>query len=144
MKLSRPIQIQICLFGGGLNTGLMVLACRMHRRRAQHRGNGGFPSSLHPEATELSLSLYVSGASQDSFPLPKAQVSACERVNLCAGPLKGHLRFQLPSVSYRRPESPLIFSQILWGLLFSAPKSWSGENGCSAGAPHSLGWGPQN
>lgn len=43
-------------------------ACRPHRRRGQHRDNGGCPFSCH-EATQFILYLYVSGTSRSTVPL---------------------------------------------------------------------------
>ena len=108
--LRRPIKIRFGLCGGRLQQGKMVLACRLHGRRAQQKENGGCPSSPCPEATQLGLSLYVSGTSQAAILPPELRVSACEKVSPWAALLRRRLDFLLPSVSLRRPESPLIFT----------------------------------
>lgn len=102
-------KLRIGYVGGWFNTGKMALACRLHRRRARQRDNGDCPSSPLPEVTQLSLSPYVSCAFQAADLLLEPRVSVCEQLNLCAGPLRRHLDLQIPSVSPRQSESPLIF-----------------------------------
>lgn len=60
------------------STRKVVSACQLHGRSAQHRNNSSFPSSPHPEVTQLGLSLYVSGASTVTVPELEPRVSACE------------------------------------------------------------------
>lgn len=55
-------------------------------KRARHRDSGGFLPSPHPAATQLSLSLCVSGTSWATVPPPEPRVSATEWVSLCGGP----------------------------------------------------------
>ena len=50
LRFTKPMQIQISWFVGS----------------AQSRDNGGCPSRPHPEATQFSFSLYVSGNPQAS------------------------------------------------------------------------------
>lgn len=61
-QFTKPMQIQIWPCVEGLNTSKMVLADRLHRR-AEHGDNGACISSPRPVATQLVLSMYVSGAS---------------------------------------------------------------------------------
>lgn len=67
----RQVQIWlVCVcVAGGLNTGKMDPVYRLYRRRVLHRENSDCPSFSYPEATELSLSLYVSGVSPLSLSL---------------------------------------------------------------------------
>lgn len=108
--------------GGWFNTGKMALTCRLHRRRARQGDNGGCPSSPLPEITQLSLSSYVSCASQAADLPLEPRVSVCEQMNLCAGPLRRHLDFQIPSPSPGQTESPLIFLVRFCGN--SSPRHW--------------------
>lgn len=94
---------------GEFNTSKMAFACRLHWWKAQQRVIGGYPSIPHPEATWLSLSLYVSDTLWTAVHLLQTRVSSWEQVNLRMGPLRSHLDIQPPSVSPRWSESPLIF-----------------------------------
>lgn len=61
---TRLMQFQVWLcWLDGLTEEKLALACRLHKRKAQHRNNGVCPTSSHPEAIQLSLYLYVLGAS---------------------------------------------------------------------------------
>lgn len=71
---------ELTIFGGECNTGKIASACRLQRRNSQHRDNGRCPSRPLPEATELSLFLYISGASQAAILPLEPRVSACEYV----------------------------------------------------------------
>lgn len=51
-----------------------------------------------------------------------------EQLSLCAGPLRGHLGLQQPSVSHN-PIPADFHSQILWGFLFLALMLWAEETG---------------
>lgn len=107
----------------------MASTHRLQERRAQHRYNGGCFSRSHPEVTQLSLLLYVSGASLPLVPPPEYRVSACKKANLYMGSLRGHLSlWQLSILSGRR--NPLLFlhPDVMGALL------------PSTGA---LGWGDQ-
>lgn len=95
----RTKQSQIWPFEGRFNTKKMVPSCRLHVRQVPHRDNGGCPPSLHLEATQLSLSLYVSDPSWVATLLPKPRVSVCKWVSLCLVPLRGCLGFQPSSIS---------------------------------------------
>lgn len=89
-KQNSPGQCSFSFFhvGEGLNTGKMSPDYRLHRSMAQHRENDGCPSNLCPEATQFSISPYVSGTSQAAVPLLEPRVSACKQVSLCMGSLR--------------------------------------------------------
>lgn len=116
--LTRPVQIQIWLCGCRVNTERLPRAQCVHRRWTQHRDNSGCPSSSHPEATQCSLSLYVSGAFWAIGCLSELNVSAWEPESLCTGSLKGCCGFQPPSHLDRIPTN--FYSHMLCGLLFPA------------------------
>lgn len=79
----------------------LVAACtsRLCGKGTLHRTNGSFHSSPYPEATQFSSSLYFSVVFWAAIPLLELKVSFCELVSLCAGPWRGHLGFQQPSIS---------------------------------------------
>lgn len=101
--LTRPLQVQSWPSVG-----------RAHPRKdgihlQAVQDSGSCPSSLRPEATRLRSSP-VCLWRLPSYCSARAQGECPEPVHLCAGALRGRLHFQLPSVSPRRPESPLIFA----------------------------------
>lgn len=87
-KLERSVYCPIA----GPNKGTMVAA---HPALILAPGNVVFP---HKNLARV------------SDPLPVPQVSIRRSESLCVVSSKGHLGFQSPSVSHRRPESPLIFT----------------------------------
>lgn len=73
---------------GRFNTDKMVVIYRLPLRGAQQKINGNCPSSTCPDATQLSLSLYVSCTSQAAEPPLAPRMSICQQASLCAGPLR--------------------------------------------------------
>lgn len=77
----------------------MASSCRLHERQIQHKDNGSYLSGSRPEFTQLSLTLYVSGASWVTvFCLSPVWVPY-KPMSLCAGPLQGCLDFQSTFIS---------------------------------------------
>lgn len=111
MDLIRPMQVRIWLCGG----------------RAQHKENNGCPSSRCLEATQLRFPC-LSLVPLNCCPSAGAQ-GECLRASLCAGPLRKHLGFQLPSFSPSQLESPLIFTVGFCGD--SSPRHWNPGLGSS-------------
>lgn len=119
VELTRPVRIQIWHVGGWLNTGKIAPSSWLHRKRAQRKLTGGCPSSSHPEATQLSLPLYVSGTSKLLFLHQSQRECLGVRKSECK-PFKRNIWVSLqPFVSLRGMESLLIFMTGCCGGSFS-------------------------
>lgn len=129
---SSPDQSDLDLAcGGGLNTGKMASACRLHGR-APHLENGECPSSPHPEVTHLSLSSRLQRP-QSRRPSTGAQ-GECLR-----GPflrMSGFPTAFCPTLTVRIPS--VFHSQMLWGVLLPAQCSGLGSLVWECGAPCSF------
>lgn len=129
LELTRLMKIQIWLCRGRSQHRRNGV-CWPRGRVAQHRDNGSCPSCPHPVATQLSFSLYDSGAPWAAVPslewspkwVPMSEI-------LCTGPLRRHLGFQQPSVSFGRMESPLILIARCYLGSYSLHRLWPEEAG---------------
>lgn len=127
---TRSLLSQIWPFDGDFSTEQMAPSCRLHVRQAPHSHNNCCPSSPHSEATHLTLTPYICGASQVVTPPRETK-----GVSLCTGPLRWCLCFQLATVSPRWADRILadFHFQILWELFFLAQHPWAGELGMRLG-----------
>lgn len=62
---------------GGCNTGKMAPACLLCWRKAQHRNNGGSPSSSHLEATQFNFFSCMTLLSLKLLSFYQSPVSVC-------------------------------------------------------------------
>lgn len=116
--------------GGGLNTGKMASACRLHGR-APHLENEECPSSPHPEVTHLSLSPRLQRP-QSRRPSTEAQ-GECLR-----GPFLRMTGFPTAFCLTLTVGIPSVFHSQMCVCVWGPPPSpvlWSGEPGVG-------GWGP--
>lgn len=94
--------------GGGLNTGKMAFTLQLHKSRAQHRDNGGSPSSRSHTTQFLSICLWHLPSHSPSA----EDHGACLQVrkSVASHSLRGCQGFQPPSVSPGWVESSLILT----------------------------------
>lgn len=114
---------------GGLNTGKMAPACRLHGRRATQGRWGLYLQSLPQIYTTQSLPICL-WCTQSDRPSSGAQGEYLRR------PFKGTLGFLAALCPTQAVKIPTAFhSQKLWGFFFSASVLGAGEPGVGAGVP---------
>lgn len=128
-RWSRPIWLGQCIFrigyvGRGFNTGKMVPIGGLHQREAWQRNNSDCPSSTHPMQHN---SVFL------CMPLVHPELLTCwspgwvsASKSVC-GLFKGNVWVFRFFPSHWWPELPLIFSHILWELLFLRLDVWARE-----------------
>lgn len=134
MVFTRPMQIQLCHYGGRAQDRKMAPICRLCRMRPQHKDNGDCPFS--PHITQFFPVCLWSLRSR--HPCAGAQ-SKCLQTSESCRFLKEHLGFQKLFISPGRSDSPLIFTARYYGDSFFSTGTLGWGAQCGAGPLALLG-----
>ena len=101
--------------------------------------NKGYPSSLWPEAMQLSFSLYTSGTFWASVPPLEPMVSTCKQESVRRSFKRMHGFLAAFCLTWMVGILADFYSHMFCGLFFLILVLWFGEPGKSLGPPYSSG-----